>query len=218
MALDPDNASMRSGLTSEANNLAVACLDVGDVRCAMEAITLGWTEMQRLLRDEPQNAGWAAGLNAMALHHGRAQLASGDAARALELLKMSEESLLARVASGKAGPPQLRRLAWTRIDQADALHQLGRAAQARAQADAAQQMLEALLAKTPGDRDAWLLLGELGARRSQWGAADRAAGVRWRAMPTPRRRPSRRCPAGTWATGTWCRRNSPGCGLTFGVA
>jgi tetratricopeptide (TPR) repeat protein len=177
LTLEPDNVSMRSGLTSEANNLAVACLDAGDVPCAMEAITLGWTEMQRLLHDEPQNVGWSAGLSAMALHHGRVQLAAGEVAKALELLKMSEDALVARIASGKAGPAQIRRLAWTRLEQANALHQQGRVAQARTQADAAQQALEALVAKTPDDRDAWLLLGELGARRSQWGPAERAAGV-----------------------------------------
>ncbi len=177
MKEDPNNVSMRSGLTSEANNLTTFCLDAEDSRCALEAITLGWNEMQKLVHDEPDNQGWKAGLNAMALHHGRALAASGQLARALEVLKLSEDSLAQRVASGKAGPPQVRRLAWTRMAQAAALQQQGQGGAARQQADAAAKALEELTAKTPKDRDAWLLLGELGWLRSQWGLTERATGL-----------------------------------------
>ena len=177
LALQPDNLSLRSGLATEANNLGGACLELGDIECALNATGKAWRQLDALQRDEPQNAAWAASRANTALHRGRALVAQGDALAALGVLKLSEDALARRVAAAGAGPAQHSRLARTRTAQAAALWQLGRSSEARAQAEAARSALQALAEVNPQDAGAWLWLGELAALQAAAVPAERSA---WR--------------------------------------
>ena len=92
------NAPLRGTLVNEASNLAAACLENGDTRCALHA----------------------------SQHPGGPLLASGDAAAALAAAQVSETGLFGWHADGKATSPQRRRSAWTQPTQAAALRRLGR--------------------------------------------------------------------------------------------
>ena len=92
------NAPLRGTLVNEASNLAAACLENGDTRCALDASQLP----------------------------GRPLLASGDAAATLAAAQVSETGLFGWHADGKAISPQRRRSAWTQPTQAAALRRLGR--------------------------------------------------------------------------------------------
>ena len=71
------NAPLRGTLVNEASNLAAACLENGDTRCALHA----------------------------SQHPGRPLLANGDAAAALAAAQVSETGLFGWHADGKATSP-----------------------------------------------------------------------------------------------------------------
>jgi hypothetical protein len=173
---EPDNVSYRSGLATEANNQAAQCLDAGDNDCALQAGQLAWDLLGKLQKDEPREPSW---LSFAALHYGRALLAHARPAEALAALKISEQPLQATVSAGKAGPAQVRRLAWTRLLMAGALQQLGRGDEAARTAAVAGEALAAVLKAAPDDRQAWLLSARLAAEQARWPGPQRP---QWRAQ------------------------------------
>ncbi|MEO7391934.1 MAG: serine/threonine-protein kinase [Ramlibacter sp.] len=179
IAMEPGNMAVRNGLVSEASNLGATCLDLGQVRCAVEATTKAWQQLDFLQREDPQNAEATRSRANTALHHGRALAASHQPRAALEVLKLSESDLIQRAAASNAAPAVHTRLARARTAQAAALWQLGRRAEAGQAAQAARAGLLAVTEKSPNDPATWTWLGELAMLQAETVPAER---TRWRAQ------------------------------------
>ncbi len=149
MALQPENTAYRDGLAGESNNLARVLLDAGLAEEALRVAERGDAVLRALEAEDTSTPLWTERRRLFAMHRGRALLANGRPAEALEPLQQS----LATMADASAGP-LLRRRGWCALEIARAQGALGRTGEARAAAAAALADLQRFLEAQPGDTEA----------------------------------------------------------------
>ena len=172
--LEPHNRVVAGAVAAERNLLGGLCINSGRAAQALAHTRVAWVELQALLTEDATQQTWLSQRRFLALNHGRALLAVGQPAEALSVLQVSADWLTALRDAAKASPMHLRRLAQTRLAQAQGLHALGRLAEALALARTAAAELQALVQAQPGDRDHALALGECACALALWceGRAD----------------------------------------------
>ncbi|MBN8505874.1 MAG: serine/threonine protein kinase [Burkholderiales bacterium] len=140
LQLDPKHVVLRSTLAVEANNLAIALLQVGQSGEALALMREVDAVQAALQRDEPGNDNWSKRRLGMSLHLGRALAANGQWQAALPVLQGAVQFM----AGAEAGLP-LRRRAWGELELAEVQHRLGQQDAARRSAAAAAEHLARFL-------------------------------------------------------------------------
>lgn len=175
VADEPQVPHWRDGLATEANTLAVALLRLGEDAAALQASRKSWEAAGELAREQGPQSKWAVRRPLLAQQYGRALLAAGQAAQALDVLELAmahwRQTLLAQPADATAR----WRLAWVQLQSARARAALGQVGAALALVAAAQ----AGLAGDPEDslarRDALLVQAEALSLQAGWQPGRRAA-------------------------------------------
>jgi hypothetical protein len=159
VAREPRNVAWRDGLMTEANTLALAEVRLDHMPQALAAAQIAWDTAAALAREEGPKSKWAGSAPFLAAQYGRALAGNGRHREALAVHRLAIEHWQAVSAAG-ANPNAARRLAWHRAQHAISLAALDRTAEARAEADAAAQALDALAAAPGGTRDVQLARAE----------------------------------------------------------
>lgn len=164
--LAPNNTAVLDGLISEAANLGVILLRQPDPEAALKATTIAWEYVDKLARENGAGNKWESDKPRVALHHGRALVATGHHADALPIVNLALEGLAARA---KAQPnPNLDRMqAWQHLYRAQALYGMGQVAQALSIVQRSIDVLTPLSEQVKA-RDALLNLGEAQALMMRW--------------------------------------------------
>ena len=164
--LAPNNTAVLDGLISEAANLGVILLRQPDPEAALKATSIAWEYVDKLARENGVGNKWESDNPRVALHHGRALVATGHFKEALPVVTLALEGLAARA---KAQPnPNLDRMqAWQQLYRAQALYSTGESAQALAIVQQSMNLLTPM-SEQPKARDALLNLGEAQVLMMRW--------------------------------------------------
>ncbi len=178
--LEPHNRVVAGAIAAERNLLGGLCINSGRAGEALAHTRVAWAELQALLTEDSTQQTWLSHRRFLALNHGRALLAAALPAEALDVLQVSADWLNTLRDDVKASPMHLRRLAQTRLAQAQGLQAMGRPGEALPLARTAAAELQVLVQAEPSDRDHALALGECACTLALWcaGRADnRIAGA-----------------------------------------
>ncbi len=159
IAHDPQTVLWKDGLATEANNLAVVRLKLGDGAGGLSAATLSRNAALELIKSEGPDSKWAKQLPRLGPQYGRALAAVGRYAEALAVF--DETLIFFNAQANKAAPYAIgntarRSAAWLQTQRALALAALGRNEQALVAAEAASALLNGLSTVMPPSRDAML--------------------------------------------------------------
>jgi hypothetical protein len=173
--LAPNNTAVLDGLISEAANLGVILMRQPDPAAALTATSIAWEYVDKLARENGAGNKWESDKPRVALHHGRALVATGHFAEALPVVSLALEGLAARA---KAQPnPNLDRMqAWQQLYRAQALYGNGDKTQALAIVQQSMNVLTPMSEQAKA-RDALLNLGEAQVLMMRWEPAKQ---VTWR--------------------------------------
>ncbi len=159
IAHDPQTVLWQDGLATEANNLAVVCLKLGDGAGGLNAATLSRNAALALIKSEGPDSKWARQLPRLGAQYGRALAAMG---RHAEALAVFDDSLIffsaqaAKAAPDASGNNARRSAAWLQTQRAASLAALGRSEQALIEVAASSAVLNTLAQAAPPSRDAML--------------------------------------------------------------
>jgi len=159
IAHDPQTVLWKDGLATEANNLAVVRLKLGDAEGGLSAATLSRNAALELIKSEGPDSKWAKQLPRLGPQYGRALAAVG---RHAEALAVFDETLVffnaqaSKAAADASGNAARRSAAWLQTQRALSLAALGRNEQALAAVEPASEALNTLAMVTPPLRDAML--------------------------------------------------------------
>ncbi len=159
IAHDMQTVLWKDGLATEANNLAVVRLKLGDAQGGLSAATLSRNAALQLIKSEGPDSKWAKQLPRLGPQYGRALAAVG---RHAEALAVFDESLIffnaqaSKAAADASGNAARRSAAWLQTQQALSLAALGRNEEALATVELSSAALNTLAMITPPLRDALL--------------------------------------------------------------
>jgi eukaryotic-like serine/threonine-protein kinase len=159
VAHDPQTVLWKDGLATEANNLAVVRLKLGDGAGGLTAATLSRNAALGLIKSEGPASKWAQQWPRLLPQYARALAAVGRHADALAVF---DEALIffnaqaAKAAADSGGNAARRSVAWLQTQHALSLAALGQSAQALAEVTVANAALNTLAQATPAIRDAML--------------------------------------------------------------
>lgn len=159
IAHDPQTVLWKDSLATEANNLAVVRLKLGDAEGGLSAATISGNAALELIKSEGLDSKWAKQLPRLRPQYGQALAAVG---RHAEALVVFDETLVffnaqaSKAAADASGNAARRSAAWLQTQRALSLAALDRNEQALATAELASAALNTLAMVTPPLRDAML--------------------------------------------------------------
>ena len=159
IAHDPQTVLWKDALATEANNLAVVLLKLGDGAGGLTAATLSRNAALELIKSEGPDSKWAKQLPRLGPQYGRALAAVG---RHREALAVFDEVLVffnaqaSSAAADASGNAARRSAAWLQTQRALSLAALGRSGPALVAVETASAALNSLATVTPPLRDAML--------------------------------------------------------------